>query len=93
MTETGGLTMKRKTAMGGMAAAGALLAGAFLLMTGRDPRQPRLARRSGRPAPRPPKAPVRQAGTEEMTDPPQSWDRVDEASDESFPASDPPARY
>jgi hypothetical protein len=93
MTETGGITMKRTTAMGGMAAAGAMLAGALLLMTGRDPRQPRLARRSGRSAPRPPKAPVRQAGTEEMKDPPEGWDRVDETSDESFPASDPPARY
>jgi hypothetical protein len=82
--------MKRTTAMGGMAAAGALLAGAFLLLTGRDPRKPRVARRSDRPRHR---QPVRQAGPEEMRDPPRSWDRVDETSDESFPASDPPARY
>jgi hypothetical protein len=33
----------------------------------------------------------RPAGPESMRDPPQAWDKVDEASDESFPASDPPA--
>jgi hypothetical protein len=34
---------------------------------------------------------VRPAGAESMRDPPPNWSRVDEASDESFPASDPPA--
>ena len=34
---------------------------------------------------------VRSAGTEGMRDPPSKWTQVDEASDESFPASDPPA--
>jgi hypothetical protein len=37
-------------------------------------------------------APVRPAGPESMRHPPRQWDEVDEASDESFPASDPPAR-
>lgn len=34
---------------------------------------------------------VRPAGPEAMRDPPSQWTDVDEASDESFPASDPPA--
>jgi hypothetical protein len=37
--------------------------------------------------------PVRQAGPSEMRDPPKKWDKIDEAADESFPASDPPAKY
>ena len=37
--------------------------------------------------------PVRPAGPKEMRDPPKKWDQVDEESDESFPASDPPANY
>ena len=36
--------------------------------------------------------PVRPAGPEAMCDPPQrEWTKVDQASDESFPASDPPS--
>lgn len=34
---------------------------------------------------------IRDAGPEAMENPPESWDEVDQASDESFPASDPPA--
>jgi hypothetical protein len=34
---------------------------------------------------------ARPAGAEMMRDPPKEWTKVDEASDESFPASDPPA--
>lgn len=36
---------------------------------------------------------VRSAGRREMAAPPRNWDRVDEAGDESFPASDPPGNY
>ena len=42
-----------------------------------------------KPAPRP----TRPAGPESMRDPPKKWDEVDEESDESFPASDPPSNY
>jgi hypothetical protein len=34
---------------------------------------------------------VRPAGPEAMRDRPKGWGPVDQASDESFPASDPPA--
>lgn len=40
---------------------------------------------------RPPLQPVRDAGPDAMEHPPKDWSEVDEASDESFPASDPPA--
>lgn len=36
---------------------------------------------------------VRPSGTEHMKDPPKDWKKEDEESDESFPASDPPANY
>lgn len=36
---------------------------------------------------------VRVAGRKEMDMPPRRWDIVDEQSDESFPASDPPGNY
>ena len=38
-------------------------------------------------------APVRNAGPEVMRSDPPHWDKIDEASDESFPASDPPSTY
>ena len=39
----------------------------------------------------PPLPHVRDAGPDAMEQPPKTWDEVDEARDESFPASDPPA--
>jgi hypothetical protein len=33
---------------------------------------------------------ARSAGPEAMRDPPSEWEKVDQAVDESFPASDPP---
>jgi hypothetical protein len=42
-------------------------------------------------APKPKK--VRDAGPDAMATPPETWTEEDEASDESFPASDPPAKY
>ncbi|MCW1383319.1 hypothetical protein OLX02_10835 [Novosphingobium sp. KCTC 2891] len=36
---------------------------------------------------------VRSAGTEGMRSDPVKWDKVDDAADSSFPASDPPSTY
>lgn len=36
---------------------------------------------------------IRNAGPESMRDKPSDWQKTDEESDESFPASDPPANY
>ena len=38
-------------------------------------------------------AKVRNAGPEGMRSDPPEWDAADQASDESFPASDPPSTY
>ncbi|QYU70948.1 hypothetical protein J4558_12910 [Leptolyngbya sp. 15MV] len=52
----------------------------------RDSSQPAFAGNQGKTA-------VRDAGPEAMRDKPASWSKTDEASDQSFPASDPPATY
>lgn len=38
-------------------------------------------------------AQIRHAGPSGMRSDPPEWDKADEASDESFPASDPPSTY
>ncbi len=38
-------------------------------------------------------AKVRNAGPDGMRSDPAEWDKLDQAVDESFPASDPPATY
>lgn len=46
-----------------------------------------------KPGPKDAPQQVRDAGTEGMANPPKKWDDVDEAVDESFPASDSSAKY
>jgi hypothetical protein len=70
------------------ALAGLFLLGRAILREARGP-QP-----SAVPLPAPDDdEPIRPAGRKKMHNPPRNWDEVDEASDESFPASDPPGTY
>lgn len=79
----------------------AILAGVGVMVTARMRQRPQPARpvaapafADGKPvAPQKADNPVRPAGADAMRDPPKDWDKVDQAADESFPASDPPARY
>jgi hypothetical protein len=57
-------------------------------MSGRSPGIRRAFSRQGREDGK-----FRRAGPEAMRDPPHEWDKVEEAPDESFSASDPPAYY
>ena len=60
----------------------------------RDADEPNAAAHSrGKTAPGPvgQSGAARSAGPEAMRDPPKDWEKVDQAVDESFPASDPPA--
>lgn len=88
------LTRNRAWAAAGIAAIGGMAAA---LLTRRwwsgddDPRASAL--NTGRTAPGPvgQSGAARSAGPDEMRDPPSGWSKVDQAVDESFPASDPPA--
>lgn len=74
-----------------VAAAGAAL---FTWRRSREPgEQAAPAHSRGKTAPGPvgSSGAARSAGPDAMRDPPAQWDREDQASDESFPASDPPA--
>ena len=84
----------RKTALltgiGAACAAGLGYFAARRLVGGdRDEPAPALAG-DGVPGPVGDSGNIRPAGPEAMRDPPKEWTEVDEASDESFPASDPP---
>lgn len=46
-----------------------------------------------KPGPKDSPVQVRNAGAEAQADKPKKWDKVDEAVDESFPASDASAKY
>src|SRR5690606_23010152 len=60
----------------------------------RAPHERAAAFRDGDPAgPEDSDVQVRQAGPNATRSRPREWDDVDEAVDESFPASDPPAKY
>jgi len=52
-----------------------------------------VSRKKDRPEDEATGRPIRPAGPGSMRNPPKTWDEVDEESDESFPASDPPANY
>jgi hypothetical protein len=46
-----------------------------------------------KPGPKDSPVQIRPAGGDAHADKPEGWDEQDEAVDESFPASDPPANY
>ena len=56
-----------------------------------DPQAAALERGTTAPGPVGQSGAARSAGPDAMRDPPKDWGKVDQASDESFPASDPPA--
>ena len=82
-----------------VAAGGAALAGFAALVFGRrwwggggaEVPAPALERGTTEPGVAGQSGAARSAGPEAMRDPPEEWENVDQASDESFPASDPPA--
>lgn len=81
-----------------IAATGAAVAGigaalfARRWMNGEEKEQPAPAHRRRKSAPGPvgKAGAARSAGPDAMRDPPEQWEREDQAADESFPASDPP---
>lgn len=86
----------RKTGLiaAGAAAAAGLGAALFLRRRWRRDAEevPAPAHARGKTAPGPvgQSGASRSAGPEAMRDPPKEWEKVDQAVDESFPASDPP---
>ena len=88
----------RKTGMIAAGAAAIVGLGAALFVRRRwrgDEEVPANATARGKTAPGPvgQSGAARSAGPEAMRDPPKDWEKVDQAVDESFPASDPPGTY
>lgn len=87
----------RKTGIIAAGAAAVVGLGAALFVRrrwGRDEEEapaPAHARNRTEPGPAGRSGAGRSAGPEAMRDPPKEWEKTDQASDESFPASDPPA--
>lgn len=94
--QNGAATHWRRTGPFLAAGAAVLGAGAALFAWRRsredEPEQPAPAhsRRKTAPGPVGKSGAARSAGPDAMRDPPEQWDAEDQASDESFPASDPP---
>ena len=87
----------RKTGIIAVGAAAIVGFGAALFVRKRRRRDdeerpaPAHARNRTEPGPAGQSGAGRSAGPEAMRDPPRDWEKVDQAADESFPASDPPA--
>ena len=75
-----------------LAVAGAAAYALYRYTTRERPHDGRVAFASGETS-GPNFAKVRHAGPEGMRSDPPEWDKIDQASDESFPASDPPSTY
>lgn len=94
-----GKTNERRASIGGKAAFAAGIGAVAAVAVGalfrwrsaqaQEHRAPAL-KGGGAPGPVGASGNVRPAGRGSMRDPPAEWDKVDEAADESFPASDPP---
>lgn len=95
-SESGGAKWSRNHSIAAGVGAAVAAAGAALFAwrrTARAGEETASALSGGKAAPGPVghSGAARSAGPEAMRDPPKQWDRADQASDESFPASDPPA--
>jgi hypothetical protein len=66
---------------------------AFYKYATRDATEQKAALATGESAPTGSFTQVRNAGPDAMADKPGDWHKIDQASDESFPASDPPSTY
>ena len=73
----------------GLLGVGAVALTRALVAAGQDAHNRKMIPKRAAAAPHP----IRDAGPQQMRNPPRTWDRVDEQVDESFPASDPPGSY